>query len=82
MTTQVPALCLSCTRREPTSDPGTGTPTVVRCKAFPGGIPFEIAIGGDHRLPHGGEVDGLVYEQAEGEQARQDFDAWQRFHAA
>ncbi|GAA0719951.1 hypothetical protein Drose_06245 [Dactylosporangium roseum] len=76
MTSQVPALCLSCQHREATSDPN-GMPLVVRCAAYPAGIPFDIAMGADHRKPRGDEQDGLVFTPAD--DSVDLFDAWQRF---
>lgn len=79
MTSQLPALCLSCRHREPTSDPATGTPTVARCSAYPTGIPRDVAWGADHHEPRGDEADGLVYEQAPGDEAESDLKSWQAF---
>ena len=82
MTSQLPALCFSCRRLDRSvTDPDTGTVALARCQAFPDGIPVEIAWGGDHRQPVGGEVD-LVYEQAPGAEAQRDFETWQKFHKA
>jgi hypothetical protein len=75
VTSQLPALCLSCAHREPTTD-DAGTPTVARCTAYPGGVPFVISLGADHREPRGDEVDGITYRQAAGQAAADLHDAW------
>lgn len=68
-----PIQCLACTRL----DPATEQPT--RCTAFPDGIPPEIGIyAADHRKPIGGERDGLLFEQAGSDEARDAFTWWQR----
>lgn len=82
MTSQVPSLCLSCQRLGSTNDPSTGTALVVRCSAYPDGIPADIGSGADHRRSRGDEAGGRVYELAAGEAARADFEAWRAFAAA
>lgn len=72
---QLPALCLSCVHRDPTTSP-VGSPSIVRCAAYPDRIPADIARGGDHRTPRGDEVDGIVYDQQPGDAAAVSFDAW------
>jgi hypothetical protein len=48
-------------------------------EGYPNGIPPAIFFHGwDHRRPWGGEVDGILYEQAEGEAARELFELWDR----
>lgn len=82
MTSQLPSLCLSCTRRADTGDETTGTPTVVRCAAYPDGIPADIGLGADHRKLRGDEANGLVYDPAHDPLSRGFFEAWQAFHNA
>lgn len=83
MTSQLPTLCWSCRRLDRSvTAPGSPTPIVSRCEAYPDGIPPEIARGGDHREPRGDEVDSLVFAQASGEVARGDLEMWQRYHDA
>ncbi len=77
MTSQLPALCWSCERLLPDASSGLDTPLIARCRAFPTGIPQDIAWGAEHRQPRGGEVDGLVYEQASGGAAM--FETWRLF---
>lgn len=79
MTSMLPAQCLACIRRHPTADPATHTPTVIRCTAYPGGIPEDIADGADHRQPRGDEVDGLVFEMAADPVAARYFESWERY---
>jgi hypothetical protein len=72
MTIQFPAQCMACARRT------TGS----MCEACPAGIPAEIGMrGDDHRRPRGDEVDGLVFEQADTDEARWWFASWTRYMA-
>lgn len=69
---QVPVLCAACARV-------TGANS---CQAFPDRIPRAISLGGDdHRRARGDEVDGLVFEQADTDEARRWFAGWERLFA-
>jgi hypothetical protein len=77
MTTVSPAQCFACTRLHPSASPTDGREAVT-CDAFPGGIPIEISQGmQDHRRPHGGERDGLLFDKAAGPRADFDFESWE-----
>lgn len=78
MTTVVPAQCFACTRLHSDQDPNTGTPLVKMCAAFPDGIPFEIAIGADHREARGDERGGMLFHQSDAPAAREAFASWKR----
>lgn len=81
MTSQLPALCLSCAHRAPTAD-ALGSPTVVRCAAYPA-IPFDIGgLGGDHRQARGDEAGGVTYRMDGGPQAAALYEAWLAFSQA
>lgn len=82
MTTQVPAQCFACTRLRPSSDPDTGTPTAGVCAAYPEGIPLDILLGADHRTARGDERDGLTFEQAGTDEARDAFRWWEKTYTA
>ena len=77
MTTTVASQCLACVHldRSQTS-PYSDLPVVVRCAAFPVGIPDGILLGGDPRQHVGGEVDGLRFEQMSGAEGA--FGRWSR----
>lgn len=77
MTTTIPSQCLACQHldRSETS-PYSDLPVVMRCAAFPAGIPDDILLGGDHREPVGGETDGLTFQQEPGEEEA--FARWSR----
>jgi hypothetical protein len=83
MTTMSPVQCLACVRLAGTVDPDTGVRSVVRCTAYPAGIPAEIGMyGGDHRTARGDEVDGLIFLRAPGSEADDAWAWWQRKTAA
>lgn len=72
MTSQLPVQCLACARLLAGST----------CEAYPAGIPAEIGMrGDDHRTPRGDEVDGLVFKQADTDEARRWFASWERYMA-
>lgn len=74
MTTTSPVQCFACTRLAPTIAPDTKAATVVRCTAYPDGIPWEIGmLGADHRTARGDEIQGLTFDRAVGREAD---DAW------
>lgn len=77
MSTVAPMQCFACTRRHPAADPDTGAQQARTCDAFPEGIPFTMALGGDHRQPLS-EDGGLRFLQADGERAAAAFAAWER----
>lgn len=81
MTSVYPAQCYACTRLHDVRDPNTGSRLVDTCDAFPRGIPQLMADGGDHRQPLAGD-NGLRFLQADGPDAAEAFDSWQRFTAA
>lgn len=78
MSEYLAAQCWACTRRLTPAricDPGVAT-----CSAYPDGIPVEI-LGpelADHRQPRGDERDGLTFELADGPEAADALDDWQR----
>lgn len=76
MTTVLPAQCFACKRLRPSS--AGGTATVSTCDAYPDEIPFAIAAGADHREARGDERDGLTFEQAASDDARNAFRWWEK----
>lgn len=82
MTSQLPALCLSCVHRTPTAS-ALGAPTAARCAAYPEAIPFDIGgLGADHRQARGDEAGGVTYRMAGGPQAAALYEAWLTFSQA
>lgn len=72
MTVRYPTQCSACVRLR--RDTPKQTPA---CEAFPGGIPNSISFyGGDHRQPRKGDH-GLLFEQADNEEAHANFANWQ-----
>lgn len=72
MTTQTLSICFACKRLWPVPDPtGSGATIVKACDAYPKGIPAAISTDMfDHRKPYGGEKDGRLFVQADGEFAK------------
>lgn len=78
MTTQPLAICFACTRLWPTPDENTNTALLVACDAYPKGIPGPIKNGFDHRKPFGGEKEGRLFDQADGQYAEIVVEAFDR----
>lgn len=77
----VPAQCRACSRLRRTEAveglPPEDTDPWTACDAFPDDIPLDIALGADHRLPRGGERDGLTFRLAPGPAAEEAYREWE-----
>lgn len=58
-----------------------GTVVASRCAAYPSGIPLEVLDGADHRTARGDEVDGITFDQADTDEARNAFGWWEKVFA-